>query len=105
MSAFRCKADITIAACLLLRSLLGVKRTSHFAAHMSAYDPKRTSRSVDVGFLRHCFSTSVSGFDGEPFPRGACERRSERGRQKVSTWRLEHEAPKRCCERSIPERG
>jgi hypothetical protein len=36
------KADITIAACPLLRSLLGVKRTWLVAAHMSAFDPKRT---------------------------------------------------------------
>ena len=43
MSAFGGKADMTIRACLLLRSLLGVKRTSHFAAHMSVSDPKRTS--------------------------------------------------------------
>jgi hypothetical protein len=31
------------AACLLSRSLLGVKRTWRCAVHMSAYDPKRTS--------------------------------------------------------------
>src|SRR5262245_39533116 len=37
------KADMTGCGCLLSRSLLGVKRTSLFAAHMSAYDPKRTS--------------------------------------------------------------
>jgi hypothetical protein len=43
MSAFGGKADITIAACLLSRSLLGVKQTSLVAAHMSAFDPKRTS--------------------------------------------------------------
>src|SRR6185369_7678419 len=43
MSAFRCKADMTFCACLLLRSLLGVKRTWLVAAHMSASDPKRTS--------------------------------------------------------------
>ena len=30
----------------LSRSLLGVKRTWPFAAHMSAYDPKRTSRGL-----------------------------------------------------------
>src|SRR5262245_12701651 len=36
------KADMTIRACLLLRSLMGVKRTWLVAAHMSAYDPKRT---------------------------------------------------------------
>jgi hypothetical protein len=29
-------------AALLLRSLLGVKRTCLFALHMSAFDPKRT---------------------------------------------------------------
>ena len=45
-SAFRCKADITIAACLLLWSLLGAKRTCPFALHMSAIDPKRTCRSA-----------------------------------------------------------
>src|SRR5262245_55486970 len=28
--------------CPLLLSLLGVKRTCHFAPHMSAFDPKRT---------------------------------------------------------------
>jgi hypothetical protein len=38
----RNKADITVAACLLLRSLLGVKRTCGFALQMSAFDPKRT---------------------------------------------------------------
>src|SRR5262245_39405557 len=43
MSAFGGKADMTGCACLLSRSLLGVKRTSTIALHMSAYDPKRTS--------------------------------------------------------------
>src|SRR5215510_318644 len=33
---------MTVCGCLLLRSLLGVKRTSSAALHMSAYDPKRT---------------------------------------------------------------
>jgi hypothetical protein len=33
---------MTIAACLLSRSLLGAKRTCPFALHMSANDPKRT---------------------------------------------------------------
>jgi hypothetical protein len=42
MSAFGGEADMTVCGCLLSRSLLGVKRTSHFAAQMSAYDPKRT---------------------------------------------------------------
>ena len=52
MSPFRGKADITIAACLLLRSLLGVKRTWRFAAHMSASDPKRTCPSFgDPGIV------------------------------------------------------
>ena len=46
MSAFGGKADITIlrGVCPLLRSLLGVKQTWRVAAHMSASDPKRTSR-------------------------------------------------------------
>jgi hypothetical protein len=39
MSASGGKADITIAACPLLRSLLGVKQTWAFALRMSAYDP------------------------------------------------------------------
>jgi hypothetical protein len=43
MSAFGGgKADMTIAACLLSRRLLGAKRTSVGALHMSASDPKRT---------------------------------------------------------------
>ena len=42
-SAFGGKADMTIGTCPLSRSLLGVKRTWPVAAHMSAYDPKRTS--------------------------------------------------------------
>src|SRR5262249_27512470 len=42
-SAFGGKADMTGCGCLLLRSLLGAKRTWAGAVHMSAYDPKRTS--------------------------------------------------------------
>ena len=34
---------MAIVECPLLRSLLSVKRTSSFAPHMSAFDPKRTS--------------------------------------------------------------
>ena len=34
---------MTICACLLLRSLWGIKRTCLLALHMSANDPKRTS--------------------------------------------------------------
>src|SRR5215510_10039346 len=33
-----------------MMSLLGAKRTSLFAAHMSAYDPKRTSEDLDGPF-------------------------------------------------------
>jgi hypothetical protein len=36
------KADTTFRGSPLLRSLLGVTRTSPFALHMSANDPKRT---------------------------------------------------------------
>src|SRR5262245_1254684 len=43
MSALGGKADMTVCGCLLFRSLLGVKRTSSVAPHMSASDPKRTS--------------------------------------------------------------
>src|SRR5262245_61829556 len=42
MSAFGGKADMPPCGSPLLRSLLGVKRTWVVAAHMSAYDPKRT---------------------------------------------------------------
>jgi len=42
MSAFGGKADMTFARIPLSRSLCGVKRTSLFATHMSANDPKRT---------------------------------------------------------------
>ena len=42
MSAFGGKADMTLCGNPLLRSLLGVKQTSLFAAQMAAYDPKRT---------------------------------------------------------------
>jgi hypothetical protein len=42
MSAFGRKADMAICESPLLRSLLGVKRTSRIAAHMSATDPKQT---------------------------------------------------------------
>ena len=40
--AFGGKADITKRTCPLSWSLLGVKRTWLVAAHMSAFDPKRT---------------------------------------------------------------
>ena len=35
----------------LLRSLLGVKRTCHFALHMSASDPKRTCLTMMLGHM------------------------------------------------------
>jgi hypothetical protein len=42
MSAFGCKADMTLRGCPLFRSLLGAKRTCLVALHMSTSDPKRT---------------------------------------------------------------
>src|SRR5262245_12903625 len=42
MSAFGGKADMACRGSPLSRLLLGVKRTSLIAAHMSGYDPKRT---------------------------------------------------------------
>src|SRR5262245_49973859 len=47
MPAFGGKADMTVCGSPLLRSLLGVKRTSLFATHMSAFDPKQTSDVAD----------------------------------------------------------
>src|SRR5262245_43690837 len=44
MSAFGGKADMTGCGCLLSRSLLGVKRTLPFAAHMCARERTRTGR-------------------------------------------------------------
>src|SRR5262245_35898739 len=52
MSAFGGKADMTIWACLLLRSLLGAKRTCGFALHMSAFDPKRAWHAFPILLLR-----------------------------------------------------
>ena len=43
MSAFGGKADMTFCESPLSRSLLGLKRASLIAAHMSGSDPKRTS--------------------------------------------------------------
>ena len=48
----------------LSRSLLGVKRTSPFAAHLSAFDPKRTLASaLHISELSHAhrLSSSVNG--------------------------------------------
>jgi hypothetical protein len=47
-SAFGGKADMTLCGNPLSRSLLGVKRTCHFALQMSANDPKRTSVHTHV---------------------------------------------------------
>ena len=49
ISAFGGKANIT--QCLLLRSLLGVKRTWRFALQMSAFDPKRTFRRQPTALI------------------------------------------------------
>ena len=51
MSAFGGKADMTFCGNLLSRSLFGVKRTPLFAAHMSAFDPKRTSGRPLTGIV------------------------------------------------------
>jgi hypothetical protein len=52
MSAFGCKADMTLCGNPLLRSLSGVKRTCLIAAQMSAFDPKRTQ----IKFLLQAYS-------------------------------------------------
>jgi hypothetical protein len=53
-----------IVACLLPRSLLGVKRTCPVALHMSAFDPKRTSASIS------CRSSKADFGAGRARPRG-----------------------------------
>src|SRR5262249_46876686 len=60
MSAFGGKADMTGCGCLLSRSLLGVKRTWLIAAHMSAFDPKRTLAALHVRRFQ-CASLSLGG--------------------------------------------
>src|SRR4029079_15470687 len=62
MSAVGGKADMTGCRCRLLRSLLGLKRTWVFAAHMAACDPKRT-----LGALNGCH---LNRYDVPPEPRG-----------------------------------
>jgi hypothetical protein len=54
MSAFEGEADMTMCGNLLSRSLLGVKRTWACALHMSAFDPKRTSRDNQLGCTFDC---------------------------------------------------
>ena len=53
--------------CRLLRSQLGVKRTSLLALHMSAYDPKRTlDGTVIVRMQRGEPMHNFEAFDGQP---------------------------------------
>src|SRR5215831_10551644 len=57
MSAFGYNADMALCGNPLSRSLLGVKRTSLFARHMSAFDPKRTfSVPIPTQLLPACIS-------------------------------------------------
>jgi hypothetical protein len=60
MSAIGGKADMTVAACLLLRSLSGVKRTWLVAMHMSAFDPKTD--------IRIAAAPSIAAFDAQFVP-------------------------------------
>ena len=53
MSAFEGKADMTVCGNPLSRSLLGAKRTSHFASQMSAFDPKRTWEAAVMPIAMH----------------------------------------------------
>jgi hypothetical protein len=61
MSGIGGKADMTICggACLLLRSLLGLKRTCSFALHMSACDPKRTLLNDRQVWARVCHAHCI----------------------------------------------
>src|SRR5262249_37253211 len=69
MSALGGKADMTFAGSPLSRSLLGVKRTWLVAPHMSANDPKRTSRSVARPFpdprLNRYYASGCFGHEHE----------------------------------------
>jgi hypothetical protein len=58
MSAFGGKADMTLCGNPLLRSLLGEKRTSLFAAQMSANDPKRTCGDIQYASLSRYYAFS-----------------------------------------------
>jgi hypothetical protein len=55
---------MTVCGCLLSRSLLGVKRTSHFAAHMSAFDPMRTSAPF-LSTRKSCYDLVVRASRGQ----------------------------------------
>jgi hypothetical protein len=50
------KADMTLCGNPLLRSLLGVERTSPCALHMSAYDPKRTLAGPTPAFPERSYA-------------------------------------------------
>src|SRR5262245_55560492 len=67
MSAFGGKADMAVCGCPLSRSLLGVKRTSSVALHMSANDPKRTSwtPSRATAWIATMSHLSLGGDDNE----------------------------------------
>src|SRR5215471_2890602 len=58
---------MTLGGCLLLRSLLGVKRTSLFAAHMSAFGPKRTWACAP---LKKCHRADFDAFARPRMRRG-----------------------------------
>jgi len=70
MSAFGVKADMTFAGSALSRSLLGVKRTSLFATHMYASDPKRTCllhrKSFALGVKATLASLAIQGVATPP---------------------------------------
>jgi hypothetical protein len=57
---------MTLCGNSLSRSLLGVKRTWLVAAHMSAFDPKRTSahHETAICYLQQGLSNVVSSVDG-----------------------------------------
>jgi hypothetical protein len=53
VSALRVKADMAFCENPLSRALLGAKRTSLFAAHMSPSDSKQTLLSFKAGSARY----------------------------------------------------
>src|SRR5215475_15787093 len=73
MSAIGGKADMAFCGISLSRSLLGVKRTWLVAAHVSAFDPKRTS-TPRLKPLPRCWSQLVRS---HTYLGGGCMRRRE----------------------------
>src|SRR5262245_53253067 len=81
----------------LLRSLLGVKRTCLFAAHMSAFDPKRTSchgtkarifLGLSIVVNRRRRATCSGAAEADSQPRGSIRVGPRLAKRRPHTYRL-----------------